>query len=311
MPSRLATWLVVNFLFDYVLLWATGRVRGESVPALRLALGAWIGAALFTLASLGSPALRLVVCAVGGPWLMAAAAFRIRGLRRLCAVVAVMCGVGFVAAGAGMAAQSVLAGQGRAELGALVSLAVLVGTAVAARRYLSNALVTRALQAHVRMRFGERWIYAEGMLDTGNHLTEPVERLAVVLVDPRVLAPVVEAALGERLEELARDPFALASRLTALAPEWARRFRLVPFQAVGTERGVMAAFRADSVEVHLNGVPPPAMGPAVVALSPTPLRAGELQALVPADYVARPGRTSPAGQSPWAVGGGVVGVKAG
>lgn len=309
-------YLAANFVFDYALLWATARLQGLATAPSRLALGAWVGAASFTLLPpVPSPAFLALSC-VGLSCLMGAAAFRARPARALGSLVATMWAVGFVAAGAGMAAQSLLAGSGSGQVGPAASLAALMAVALAARPRLSALTWARALRVQVRLRFhGRTTLAVDGLVDTGNRLVEPVERLPVILLDPRALAPLLPPALRDRIGELACDPFALAARLPALAPEWARRFRLVPFRAVGTERGVMAAFRADALVVQRSGSPPVAMGPAVVALSPTPLgQDSGQQALVPAECVAAPGppsRDVPLEAAGRRQEGGVVSVEAG
>lgn len=171
----------------------------------------------------------------------------------------------------------------------------------------------RVLRVGVVLRFGRQALEVQGLVDTGNRLREPVERLPVILLEPAALAPLMPAPLRQRLAQVAEEPLAGAVHLPALAPDWARRFRLVPFRAVGTERGVLAAFRADSLVVRRAGARPACLGPAVVALSPTPLEQDGAQALVPAEYLAAPaappspGRATASGPRR----GGVVGVEAG
>ena len=307
-------YLAANFVFDYALLWATGRLQGLATAPSRLALGAWLGAAFFALLPPAPSPLVLALSCVGLSWLMSAAAFRARPLRALGSVVATLWAVGFVAGGAGLAAQNLLSGVGRHQIGPAVSLVALMAVAVAARRQLAALTWARALRVGVRLRFHRRTLVLEGLVDTGNYLVEPVEKLPVILVDPRALVPLLQPPLRELVEELAQDPFALAARLPALAPEWARRFRLVPFRAVGTERGVMAGFRADSLMVQPAGGRPVVTGPAVVALSPTPLDHGSAQALVPAECVAPSGpprQDMPLPAAGRLQEGGVVGVEAG
>ncbi|HEY8426294.1 MAG TPA: sigma-E processing peptidase SpoIIGA [Limnochordales bacterium] len=307
-------YLVANLVFDYALLWATGRLHGRPAVPSRLALGAWIGAATFTLLPpVASPALLVLSC-LAVSWLMIAAAYRVPGLRALGTLVATLWAVGCVAAGAGVAAQSLLEGAAPRAIGPVVSLVALAAVATVVRPRLAAAALARALRVRVVLRFERQRLEVVGLVDTGNRLREPVEGLPVILLDPDALAPLLEPALRDRLGRLAAEPLSLAMRLPALAPQWARRFRLVPFRAVGTERGVMAAFRADSLVLHGAGGPPLRLGPAVVALSPTPLEQDEAQALIPAEYVTAPS-SSPHGDVPEATGrkreGGVVGVETG
>lgn len=287
------SYLAANFVFDYAVLWATGRLQGMPAAPLRLALGAWLGAAFFgVLPPMPSPGLTAAAC-VGLSWLMVRAAFPARSPRASGALLATMWAAGCVAAGAGLAAQSLL-GRGPSEAaGPAVSLAVLAVVAVTARR--GPAAWDRAWRVGLQLGFGGRTLWLQGLVDTGNRLLEPVESLPVILVEPRALAPLFHPALVELVQELARDPLGAAGRLPGMAPEWARRFRLVPFRSVGTERGVMAGFRADRVVVERGPTRDAAVGPAVVALSPTPLGCDPARALVPAECVVAAGRARPAG----------------
>ena len=52
-------------------------------------------------------------------------------------------------------------------------------------------------------------------------------------------------------------------------PEWKRRFRLLPYRAVGVDRGLLLAVRVDQAWIAGED-----RGPMVVALSPTPVSDG-------------------------------------
>ena len=64
-----------------------------------------------------------------------------------------------------------------------------------------------------------------------------------------------------------RDPAAALTRLGTGA--WRSRFRLLPYRSVGVDRGLLLALRVDGLE--WKGQP---RGPALVALSPTPVSDG-------------------------------------
>ena len=70
------------------------------------------------------------------------------------------------------------------------------------------------------------------------------------------------------------DPAAALTRLGTGA--WRARFRLLPYRSVGVDRGLLLAVRADALELDGQG-----RGPALVALSPTPVSdGGGYQALI-------------------------------
>ena len=63
------------------------------------------------------------------------------------------------------------------------------------------------------------------------------------------------------------DPAGAMARLGT--GEWRGRFRLLPYRSVGVPRGLLLAVRADGLELDGEG-----LGPALVALSPTPVSDG-------------------------------------
>ena len=70
------------------------------------------------------------------------------------------------------------------------------------------------------------------------------------------------------------DPAAALTRLGT--GEWRGRFRLLPYRSVGVDRGLLLAVRLDALELNGQG-----RGPALVALSPTPVSdGGGYQALI-------------------------------
>ncbi|MCD7887587.1 MAG: sigma-E processing peptidase SpoIIGA, partial [Clostridiales bacterium] len=105
-----------------------------------------------------------------------------------------------------------------------------------------------------------RQVFLRALVDTGNLLRDPLtgspvliaERQAVARLFPRHCAPTEEALCHPTtcLEQLSR--------------QWnPSRLRLVPYRAVGTERGLLLAVRVDEMEV--DGVP---CGSRLVAVTP-------------------------------------------
>lgn len=88
------------------------------------------------------------------------------------------------------------------------------------------------------------------MVDTGNHLTDPLTGRPVIVVEYSALAEILprefSSALGEH--EGAQDLSALLESLGS--SRWAARFRPIPFRSLGLERGMLPGFRPDSVLVE-------------------------------------------------------------
>ena len=104
------------------------------------------------------------------------------------------------------------------------------------------------------------------LLDSGHTLTEPATNRPVLVADWRALAPCLPAGLR------ADDPVSGMALCRAAGV----RGQLIPYRAVGVERGLLLALRSDGVRVDGRE-----QGELLVALSPTPVDGGEgIQALL-------------------------------
>ncbi len=97
------------------------------------------------------------------------------------------------------------------------------GYALARRKALRDSLVT------VRLQWEERTETLRGMIDTGNHLEEPLTGRAVSIVD----AAPARRLLGEMWEER-------------------RGFYLIPYHSIGTGRGWLRGVTIDCMTVELS-----------------------------------------------------------
>ena len=257
--------LAVNFLIDYCLLLAAGRVCGACLRRGRFALAALLGAAYAGLGVLPGwawllhPAMKLALGC-----LMALISFGSEpGLGRCTAVFFAVAAL----FGGGVYAASLLAGAD--PLGGSVapltlrvfalSFAVCY-TAVALlfrRRAKKNARVLRP----VTVRFDGREAHIPGWRDSGNELHDPVTGQAAAVADRRALASL--------LPELPDDPVAAFERLQGRGT-----FRLLPYRAVGVN-GLLLAFRPDELEVDGK------KEDLLIALSPTPVGEGGGEIILP------------------------------
>ena len=104
------------------------------------------------------------------------------------------------------------------------------------------------------------------LLDSGHTLAEPATNRPVLVADWRALASCLPAGLR------ADDPVAGLALCRAAGV----RGQLIPYRAVGVERGLLLALRAETVRVGGRE-----QGRLLVALSPTPVDGGEgVQALL-------------------------------
>ena len=269
------TLFLLNALVDYLLLLAAARLAGEPLRRVRYALGAALGG-LYAVAIFlpGGAFLAHPLCRLAAAALMLLTAYGAsrRLLRQGVLFTALTC-----AFGGGIVAIGMLGGRGLSlGYGVLYSAldlkVVLLSAAVC---YGVLTLVFQRLARHsaadgelipARMTIDDRSVSLTALVDTGNTLTDPVSGRPVLVAEGESLFPLFPAAHRPSPDDL-RDPAAGIARLGTGA--WRARFRLLPYRSVGVERGLLLAVRVDGLELAGQG-----KGPALAALSPTPVSDG-------------------------------------
>ena len=276
------TLFLLNALVDYLLLLAAARLAGEPLRRGRFALGAALGglyAVAIFLPGLGFLAHPLCRLASAALMLLAAYGGSRRLLRQGVLFLALTC-----AFGGGVVAIGLLGGTGLA-LGngvfysaldlkvVLLSAAVCYGVITLVFQRLGRHSAASGELARVRLRLGERWTDLTALVDTGNTLADPATGRPVMVAEGERLSGLFPGEHRPSPADL-RDPASALARLGT--GEWRARCRLLPYRSVGAYRGLLLAVRADALELDGQG-----RGPALVALSPTPVSdGGGYQALI-------------------------------
>lgn len=270
------TLFLLNAVVDYLLLLAAARLAGEPLYRWRFGLSAALGGgyavALFLpgCAFLAQPACRaaaaalMVVVAYGGSG---------RLLRQVLIFLVLTCAFGGGVFALGLLGGESLAFDSKGVFYSTLDLKMVLFSAAVC--YVVISVVFQRVGKHsclsdelvvVSFELGERAVKLTALVDTGNTLDDPVTGQSVIVAEGAYLASLFPQEYRPGPEEL-RDPAGAAARLWE--GPWKRRFRLLPYRAVGIERGLLLAARMD--RVVLRGVD---YGPRLVALSPTPLSDG-------------------------------------
>lgn len=270
------TLFFLNFIINYLLLLASAKVTGEPFSRLRLAASAAAGGAyavavfLPGLAFLTHPLVKIAAAA-----LMVLIAFPMtRSLLRLSLV---FFGVSFAFAGAVLAV-GLISGSGgmsRAVYYLPVQLRILL-PAVAGVYFLLSLVFRRAARhggarrdlVSLTVRLGTKTATLTALVDTGNTLSDPVSNAPVVLSELAPIRGLFSPRVGSLLsEESLRRPADTLELIAALGET--PSFRLIPYQAVGVECGLLLAFRADEIVLGSDR-----QKGGLIALSPTRLSDG-------------------------------------
>lgn len=265
---------LLNFIVDYLLLLAAGRLAGEVLRRGRLALGALLGASYAAAIFLPGCAFLLhPLCKLG-----AAVGMVLTGYgdsRRLLRVSLVFFAVS-AAFGGGIFALNTLGSRGLALENGVLSSAMDLRLILlsAAGCYVFITLIFHRSARHSSpqelvpavLRLDGRQVALTALVDTGNTLTDPATGRPVMVAEGEKVFSLFPPGRAPRPEEL-RDPVALLERLDGEG--WHGRCRLLPYQAVGVECGMLLALRLDGAKVGTEDC-----GRLLLALSPTRLTDG-------------------------------------
>lgn len=319
---------VVNFLFDFSLLYLAGRLARTPVVGRRLAWAAAAGsgfavAALFPgLGRLMTPPAEIIASA-----LMVALAYpdACRTPRSYLRTLGFFYLASFAVGGAALGWNYLMTGKGGLGPGpgggalgpAAVLPAALFGGVLLHWAFVTGREHRRLAALCIPCRVEVEGAAAEfhGLVDTGNRLRDPLSDAPVVIVEyPAVkglLPPGLRYVWRGPVEPGESGPVGQAAPDTAAGgaePEdgeepdlgrlaevlggtsWLARVRLVPFSSLGRANGLLVGFRPDAVTV-VRGGRPVRRTDVVVCLSPRPLSAeGGYRALLPPEIL--DGRTA-------------------
>ncbi|MGI5928190.1 sigma-E processing peptidase SpoIIGA [Pseudoflavonifractor sp.] len=265
---------LLNFLVNYLLLLAAARLSGAVIRRPSLAMGAALGGGYAAAVFLpGMDFLLHPLCKIGAAVLMLLCAFG--NSRRLLRTGLIFFAVA-AAFGGGIFAIELLGGRGLSLKNGIFysTMDLKLILLSAAGCYVVISLVLRRTGGHTAKRelvpavvtLGERKTMLTALVDTGNTLTDPATNRPVMVAEGEKLFSLFPADAAPGPTELS-DP---VSALEHMADGPLRgRCRLLPYQAVGVECGMLLAVRMDRVQVGTEDY-----GGILVALSPNRLSDG-------------------------------------
>jgi stage II sporulation protein GA (sporulation sigma-E factor processing peptidase) len=261
---------LLNVTVDYLLLLASARITGDVICRPRLACGALLGGAYAAAIFLpGWQWLAHPLCKLALAALMVLVGFW--KSPRLLRVLLVFFCASAALGGVVLALQLLGTGGLTLENGVLYTgfdLRLLLVTVIVCYGVLSCVFRRAARHGHrggelsaARLVLGEKSLTLNVLLDTGNTLTEPLNNRPVMVAEARAVASLLPPDADPA------DPVRSVARLAD--DPMGRRFRLLPYRAVGVAHGLLLAVRTDKVVLgsrELKGL--------LVALSPTPVSDG-------------------------------------
>ncbi|MCL2080742.1 MAG: sigma-E processing peptidase SpoIIGA [Oscillospiraceae bacterium] len=240
---------ILNFIINYLLLLLSARLTGAPFIRWRLSLGAALGAAYAVVTVL--PGLTWTGSVLAKVIMTLPIAALSRGIGRgfprflalfwltSCLLAGIVLGLGLMAGGTPylhIPAEALLL---MAAAAYFILFAALRGIA----RF--GGLRSRLLPVEVTFR-GRRAVFS-ALADTGHTLTDPMTGQSVLIADKSCLMPLMPTE-ARALISASENPVELVEQIRLV--DGALLFRLIPYQAIGTRRGWLAAFTPDSVVIN-------------------------------------------------------------
>ena len=254
-----------NLIADFIILWAAGRLSQIRIKTYRVIAGACLGS-FYSLALFlpGTDRLLFFYVKFAVSLAMVLTAYAPLPPRRLVICLSFFYLVSFVSGGAVIGASYFLSqtggiGQINNSLVIInryfwpgVTLAALVVWAgvVALPRYFKRKQGLESLRLAVTIFFNGQEVTVRGLIDTGNSLSDPVSGEPVLVVEHSALMEVLPAAMKEK-DVCTGDAILLIERM--MDTPWAGRLRLIPFQSLGNDRGLLLGIKPDRVEFVWKG----------------------------------------------------------
>ncbi|ABR49022.1 peptidase U4, sporulation factor SpoIIGA [Alkaliphilus metalliredigens QYMF] len=96
-------------------------------------------------------------------------------------------------------------------------------------------------------------VEVQGLVDTGNSLTDPLTNYPVIIVEYEAITNL----LPEEVKRIFNQSTTIDYKQVALLLDnqsWMTRIRMIPFQALGTENGMLVGFKPDRVSIENNSI---------------------------------------------------------
>lgn len=243
---------LVNFVMDFVILWATAKLAGSRIIYPRLLVAAILG---------GIYAIGYLLPELAG-WYNIWMKIIFSGLLIIIALVPqnwiefkktflYFYGINFAVAGATLASSSLFAtaaGISSSYLWLLAGIFCALALAIYGEKLLTRKVIPHILRFGVELRFDRSHCNGEGFLDTGNSLRDPITNRPVVVAEYGFIKACLPKDFQQALEE--KNQNEMLEALTNCS--WSHRLRLIPFTSIGKKNGILVGIRADEIIVNLG-----------------------------------------------------------
>ena len=115
--------------------------------------------------------------------------------------------------------------------------------------YIQERLSKEKILMDISIEINDKKTNLKGIVDTGNSLTDPISKYPVIIVEYDAIKNILPIEVRDIL--LSNQIFNFDQIIAQLSgSSWVTRFRIIPYQALGTENGMLIGFKPDNVLVY-------------------------------------------------------------
>ncbi len=253
-----------NLLVNFVVLWLTWKISGNTAPMWRLWCSACIGACYTILLILpGFSILSTFLLKIILSLTMLAVGFRISSFSKGLKLLGFFYGITFLMGGAAFGFYYFFNAEVQITKGMFlikdfpIKIIIYSLTFIIMLYRLLWPLLQHRINHHqlvykVKIHFGEDSVVLDAFLDTGNELADPISGRPVMVVGfdsiRGILPTEIQSLYLEGKEQQLDYVTGIISDST-----WINRFFLVPYSTLNTNNDYLLAFRPDRIEVFTEG----------------------------------------------------------
>ena len=250
--------LLLGWIQDVTLLWMVGQISSIKVSFKRLALGGIAGGIydFFMLTNqiskgiLNHWVLSPFVFFILIPVSMAFLTFYPEKIRKFLGIVGYLYLLSFVLAGFHWGIDILNQVYFQLEISlwwrfvlhlALIFILGELGWGIIHRKFLEEACLYPVL-----IRWGEHEMKLNALVDTGNSLCDPITKMPVIIVELEQF----KSRIPDEILSFIKNIQSGETHFADIPEFWAKRIRVLPFNSIGEEHGILVGFRLDQIIIR-------------------------------------------------------------
>ena len=253
----------INFVMDLLILWVAGKLAGRRARLWRMAMGALIMALAYCAVTfVGNlhpfySLLSTVIMLIIGIY----AAFAPINIVVLSKLVLFSYLITFLIGGIGMglfytAHFSDIIDNVTEVFAGNLSLLILLGAVAAffilfrfGSKWMESRAIKRQICMAVRIFFGDRNLELNALVDTGNSLRDPLSHAPVIIAEFDSVKAFLPDSVKLLFYEKQENDLQNLLMSAAGTDEFTGRLRMIPYESLGRQNGLLIGFRPDRVEI--------------------------------------------------------------